>query len=35
MKPMIGDTVLPDAVVEELERDPGVVAKHVSVTAID
>ena len=35
MKPMISDKILRDAVVTELERDPEVVAKHVSVTAID
>src|SRR5205823_5520891 len=35
MKPMISDKTLRDAVVTELERDPEVVAKHVSVTAID
>jgi osmotically-inducible protein OsmY len=34
MKPMISDTILRDAVVNELERDPEVDAKHVSVTAI-
>ena len=35
MKPTISDKILRDAVVTELERDPEVVAKHVSVTAID
>src|SRR5262245_51363001 len=35
MKPMISDEILRDAVVKELERDPEVVAKHISVTAID
>jgi osmotically-inducible protein OsmY len=35
MKPIISDTVLRDAVVNELERDPEVAAKHISVTAID
>ena len=35
MKPIISDTILRDAVVKELERDPEVVAKHISVTAID
>jgi osmotically-inducible protein OsmY len=35
MKPQISDTILRDAVVKELERDPEVVAKHISVTAID
>jgi osmotically-inducible protein OsmY len=35
MKPIISDTALRDAVVNELERDPEVAAKHISVTAID
>jgi osmotically-inducible protein OsmY len=35
MKPTVSDTILRDAVVNELERDPEVVAKHISVTAID
>jgi hypothetical protein len=35
MKPMVSDKILWDAVVNELERDPEVVAKHISVTAID
>lgn len=35
MKPMISDKLLRDAVVEELERDPEVSAKHIAVTAID
>jgi len=35
MKPIINDEILRDAVVKELERDPEVVAKHISVTAID
>ena len=35
MKPMTSDEILRDAVVKELERDPEVVAKHISVTAID
>src|SRR4029079_2127720 len=35
MKPMISDEILRDAVVKELERDPEVVAKHISVTAVD
>jgi osmotically-inducible protein OsmY len=35
MKPMISDKILRDAVMTELERDPEVVAKHVSVTATD
>jgi len=32
---LVSDKMLRDAVVEELERDPEVVAKHISVTAID
>jgi osmotically-inducible protein OsmY len=35
MKPTVSDTLLRDAVVNELERDPEVVAKHISVAAID
>ena len=35
MKPRVSDKVLRGAVVKELERDPDVVAKHISVTAID
>ena len=35
MKPMVSDTILRDAVVRELESDPEVVAKHISVTASD
>jgi osmotically-inducible protein OsmY len=35
MKPMISDKILRDAVVTELESDPEVVAKHISVAAID
>jgi osmotically-inducible protein OsmY len=35
MKPIVSDKMLRDAVVKELERDPEVVAKHISVTAID
>jgi osmotically-inducible protein OsmY len=35
MKPTVSDTTLRDAIVKELERDPEVVAKHTSVTAID
>jgi osmotically-inducible protein OsmY len=35
MKPTISDTILRDAVVNELERDPEVAAKHISVTAVD
>jgi osmotically-inducible protein OsmY len=34
MKPIISDKILREAVVEELERDPEVAAKHISVTAI-
>lgn len=35
MKPIISDKILRDAVVKELESDPEVSAKHISVTAID
>jgi osmotically-inducible protein OsmY len=35
MKPTVSDKILRDAVVNELERDPEVNAKHISVTAID
>jgi len=35
MKPTVSDAILRDAVVKELERDPEVVARHISVTAID
>jgi osmotically-inducible protein OsmY len=35
MKPTVSDEILRDAVVKELERDPEVVPKHISVTAID
>lgn len=35
MKPMISDETLRSAVVQELESDPDVAAKHISVTAID
>ena len=35
MKPVISDKVLWEAVVKELEDDPEVAAKHISVTAID
>jgi osmotically-inducible protein OsmY len=35
MKPMISDKILRDAVMKELEDDPEVAAKHISVTAID
>ena len=35
MKPMMSDKLLQAAVVRELESDPEVAAKHVSVIAID
>jgi len=35
MKPMVSDKILRDAVVKELESNPEVAAKHISVTAID
>ena len=35
MKPMISDETLRNAVVKELESDPDVAAKHISVAAID
>lgn len=35
MKPIVSDKVLRDAVLSELERDPEVAAKHISVTAVD
>ena len=35
MKPIVSDKQLRDAVVNELESDPEVAAKHISVTAID
>lgn len=35
MKPNIGDKALRDAVLEELDQDPEVSAKHISVIAID
>ena len=35
MKPIISDKKLRDAVEKELDSDPEVVAKHISVTAID
>jgi osmotically-inducible protein OsmY len=35
MKPIISDKILRNAVVKELECDPEVAAKHISVTAID
>jgi len=35
MKPVVNDKVLREAVVEELEGDPEVLAQHVSVTSVD
>jgi len=35
MKPIVSDKILRDAVVMELEGDPEVGAKHISVTALD
>ena len=35
MKPLVSDEILRTAVVKELEQDPELVAKHISVTAID
>ena len=35
MKPIVSDKILRDAVMNELESDPEVLAKHISVTAID
>ena len=35
MKPTISDKILRDAVLKELEDEPEVIAKHISVTAID
>ena len=35
MKPIVSDTHLRDVVENELERDPEIVATHVSVRAID
>jgi hypothetical protein len=35
MKPIISHKILRDAVVKELECDPEVAEKHISVTAID
>lgn len=35
MKPVISDAILREAVLKELESDPEIVAKHISVTAID
>jgi len=35
MKPSVSDATLREAVVRELERDPEVFAKHISVTAVD
>ena len=34
MKPMISDKNLRDAVLNELDSDAEVIAKHISVTAI-
>jgi osmotically-inducible protein OsmY len=35
MNPIVSDKALRDAVVKELESDPEVAAKHISVTATD
>jgi osmotically-inducible protein OsmY len=35
MKPIVSDEVLRDAVLEELDSDPEVIAKHISVIASD
>lgn len=35
MKPPVKDDMLRDAVVHELERDPEVAAKYISVIAVD
>jgi osmotically-inducible protein OsmY len=35
MKPTVGDEILRNAVLKQLEHDPEVVAKHISVTAFD
>jgi osmotically-inducible protein OsmY len=35
MKPIVSDELLRDAVARELEKDPEVSARHISVTAID
>ena len=35
MKPTLSDEILRDAVLKELEDEPEVIAKHISVTAID
>ena len=35
MKPTVSDKNLRDAVLNELDSDPAVIAKHISVTAID
>jgi osmotically-inducible protein OsmY len=35
MKPIRSNEILRDAVLKELERDPEVIAKYISVTAID
>jgi hypothetical protein len=33
MKPTVSDKILRDAVLKELEDEPEVIAKHISVTA--
>ncbi|MFZ1880211.1 MAG: BON domain-containing protein [Gaiellaceae bacterium] len=35
MKPIVSDTILRETVVNELAADPEVVAKHISVNALD
>ncbi len=35
MKPIVSDTILRDTVIKELDDDPEVAAKYISVTAID
>jgi osmotically-inducible protein OsmY len=35
MKPIVSDKILRETVVDALETDPEIVAKHVSVTAVD
>ena len=35
MKPILNDTLIRDAVVEELKRDGEVVATHISVTVVE
>jgi osmotically-inducible protein OsmY len=35
VKPTVSDKILRDAVVQELDDDPEVAAKHISVTAVD